>query len=235
MDYRRNPRRRRRLSLIGKRRRRHELRRALSVERQPQSLGKFTTEMILTPENDLRSSKSLSPVTRSSHPCAIAAARIGSSSGSRKPAFSLEASERSKDLMISSVTEASASSRVRPNLVTSFSRTSAQIYGVVTSLQRGDAASTTRRQSPPVVAASQTLESRRTNTRQVQDFLFRIFRRAFHQFVNAPPVNLRLAFQPLKNLTSLSGREAFQFLDDLSCTHDGNIAESFHSWKPVFG
>ena len=84
--------------------------------------------------------------------------------------------------------------------------------------------SSTRRQTPSrASAASKTLESRRTNTRQFQNFVFAQLRSVFHQGIRASPqIFEALLLQPAQNFFSLLRREFFQFPDDISCAHDEN-------------
>jgi len=74
--------------------------------------------------------------------------------------------------------------------------------------------SSTRRQTPSrASAASKTLESRRTNTRQFQNFVFAQLRSVFHQGIRASPqIFEALLLQPARNLFSVLRRESFNSL-----------------------
>ena len=182
--------------------------------------------MISTPDQEWCSSKSLSPVTRDWQPWATAAAKTGSSSGSRNPAGLPAMSSRRSDREANILTSSSASSAVQRNLATSFSRTSAHRKGVVTYVQRGAAASTTRRQNPSwASAASQTLASSRTNTGQGKDFLFREARRVSqHRISPAPKIPQSVLLQPAINGFPLLARKGLQFGNDFTRTHWATIS-----------
>ena len=74
--------------------------------------------------------------------------------------------------------------------------------------------SSTRRQTPSrASAASKTLESRRTNTRQFQNFVFAQLRSVFHQGIRASPqIFEALLLQPARNFFSVLRRESFNSL-----------------------
>src|SRR6266513_1876875 len=149
---------------------------------------------------------------------------MGLSSGSRKGDDISATSSLSSETKMSVETSSSACSCVRWNLMTSFSRTSAQTNGVTTGVQNAaDDSSTQRQTQSRASAASQTLESRRTNTPQPQNFVFAHLRSILHQGVGASPqIFEALLLQPAQNFFSLSCREFFQFPDDISCAHDEN-------------
>jgi hypothetical protein len=192
------------------------------------------TEMNSTPAKDLSSNKSSSPVTRNLQPYATAAARTLASSGSRNDGVEISpTSSLSNETEVSFVTSSSACCCVRRNLLSSFSCTSAHTNGVTIRVQRGADDSTTRRQNPSTAsAASQTLESRRTNTRQFQNLVFGEFWSVLHQFIGAnPQIFEPLLLQPTQDFFPLLQWQFFQFFDDVGRTHDFNVGRVSDPFK----
>jgi len=77
-------------------------------------------------------------------------------------------------------------------------------------------------------------ESRRTNTGKVEDFLFGVLGRVFHQVVDAPPIDRRVGLQPFKNMLAFLGRESLQLFDDFGRIHGRNLARRANERKPAF-
>ena len=186
------------------------------------------TEIISTPAKSFNSSRSPSPVTRNLHLYATAAARIGVSSGSRSGEAIAAASGLNRHSDARRPISSSASLPVRRNFAISLSRTSRQINGVTTGVQRDADEFSTLRQKPSCAsAASQTLESRRTSTGEAENFLFRNFRAVLHQLVAARPQVLEPVFlEPAEYFVALGGRKSFQFVDQVYRCHVNKIAES---------
>jgi hypothetical protein len=97
----------------------------------------------------------------------------------------------------------------------------------------------TRNLQPYATAAARigwSLESRRTNTGEVEDLLFGVSRSVLHQFVGATPkVPQPVLLQPLVNLLPFFSRQHFEFFNDFGRAHEGNIAGGVAEWKATLG
>ncbi len=203
---------------------------------KPSRPANSRTVMISTSPTDLSSSRSLSPVTRNLEPEPTAAANTGRSFGSRKAGNSIEASSENKNVAaaIPSIRRA-ASSGERLNLETSFSQISAWMKGVITSRQRPPASFTICRQTPSrVSAASQTLVSRRTYTRQLKDFFLGHLRSRQRLVGQFPETSQPARLQPEINLLALFDGQGLQIFDHFDRAHTVNVASPGEERKPVF-
>ena len=114
-----------------------------------------------------------------------------------------------------------------PNFRRSFSSTSSKTSREAANLQVRRVARQTRRQNPSVVKmASQTLLSRRTRTRQGENFLFRQDAFAW-QAVERRQCAVHFVFRRKKILIDaldLLIGQPLDFFDDLVCVHVSNLA-----------
>src|SRR2546423_2121070 len=120
-----------------------------------------------------KASKSLSPVTRYAQPALTAAARMGSSSGSRQTLGGKPMTVTGVVCRRTNEVSKRACRGLKPNLSRSFSSISSKISGEAQIRETPRTCCHIRRHCPLVVRiASQTLLSSRTRTRELKDFLF---------------------------------------------------------------
>jgi len=180
---------------------------------------------MLTVSYFFRISKSESPVTKCEQPESNEAARMRLSSASRQMLM-IETTRRASVCRSTKKVIKRACRCENPNFKRSFSSTSSKTSRDAANLHVRRVARHTRRQNPSVVKmASQTLLSRRTRTRQGENFFFRQAAFAW-QTVESRQRAIHFVIRRKKILIDaldLLIGQPLDFFDDLSCIHVSNV------------